>query len=69
MFEFCQQRRKLERRGMERATEIIERKKIEKEKQLEKTRAERRQRKEEVGQAREEAEKTKKRWWNSQGNG
>ena len=70
MYEFCQRRRALERKGMERATEIIERKKIEKERMRELVRAERRRRREEEEQRREEDEEEKKKrskrkssWW------
>lgn len=50
--EFCQRRRALERQGMERATEIIDRKKMEKARKAEEARAVRRK-------AREEAERLK----------
>lgn len=63
MFEFCQQRRKLERRGMEQAAEIMGRKKIEKERQAEKLRVERRRKREEEERSKEEAEKRKKDGW------
>ena len=69
VYEFCQRRRALERKGMERATEIIERKKIEKERMRELVRAERRRSREEEERRREEDEEEKKRskrnssWW------
>ena len=70
MYEFCQRRRALERKGMERATEIIERKKIEKERMRESVRAERRRRREEEEEQRreeekEEEEKKKRSRWKS----
>ena len=42
MYEFCQRRRKLEMAGMARAVEIVERKKVEKEREVERRRGERR---------------------------
>ncbi|MCJ1404915.1 hypothetical protein MMC11_008141 [Xylographa trunciseda] len=64
MFEFCQRRRTLERQGMARAAEIIDRKRLEKERQAEKIRAERRKRREEEEKRKEEEEKAKKSGWN-----
>ena len=63
MYEFCQRRRTLERQGMIRAAEIIDRKKVEKEREKEKMRAERRRRREEEEKAREEEKKRKKGGW------
>ncbi|MCJ1391631.1 hypothetical protein MMC18_004496 [Xylographa bjoerkii] len=64
MFEFCQRRRTLERQGMARAAEIIDRKRLEKERQAEKIRAERRRKREEEEKKKEEEEeKTKKSGW------
>ncbi|MCJ1432534.1 hypothetical protein MMC27_001891 [Xylographa pallens] len=60
MWEFCQRRRTLERQGMLRAAEIIDRKRLEKERQAEKIRAERRRRREEEENKKEEGEKNKK---------
>ncbi|MCJ1291587.1 hypothetical protein MMC34_003132 [Xylographa carneopallida] len=63
MFEFCQRRRALERQGMARAAEIIDRKRLEKERQAEKIRAERRRRREEEEKKKEEEERNKKTGW------
>jgi len=63
MFEFCQRRRTLERQGMVRAAEIIDRKRLEKEKQAEKIRAERRRKREDEERKKEEEEKSKKIGW------
>lgn len=56
MYEFCQRKRQLEMQGMKRAAEIVDRKKIEKEKKAEAARAARRKAKEEAdAKAEEEA--------------
>jgi cytochrome c oxidase assembly protein subunit 20 len=62
MHEFCQQRRVLERKGMERASEIIERKRREREEKMERVRAERRKRKEEEDLRKEEEQRKKNGW-------
>lgn len=63
-YEFCLYKRRLEKAYMRRATEIIDRKKLEKEKELEKKRAERRKAKEEADRLAEEAKKPSwKFWW------
>ncbi|MCJ1410121.1 hypothetical protein MMC19_004206 [Ptychographa xylographoides] len=69
MYEFCQRRRFLERQGMLRAAEIIDRKRLEKERQAERTRAERRRKREEDEIAREEEEKRKNSGWSFWGRG
>ncbi|KAL3426339.1 hypothetical protein PVAG01_03129 [Phlyctema vagabunda] len=56
-YEFCLYRRRLERAHMKRAVEIIDRKKVEKEAQMEKLRKERRAAKEEADRKAEEAAK------------
>ena len=63
MFEFCQRRRTLERQGMVRAAEIIDRKRLEKERRAEKNRAERRRKREEEEKMKEEEDKRKKSGW------
>ena len=59
MYEFCQRKRQLEMQGMKRAAEIIDRKKIEKEKMAEEARAARRKVKEEADAWAEEEAKRK----------
>jgi len=56
-YEFCLQKRKLEKANMKRAVEIIDRKKLEKEKQAQAKREERRRLKEEADRKAEEAAK------------
>ena len=60
-YEFLLQKRRLERKGMARAVEIMDRKKAEKEKQLEEKRKERRLRKEQ--HEREVAERSRQSSW------
>lgn len=60
-YEFCYYRRRLEKQYMKRAVEIIDSKKAQKEKELERKRKERREAKERL--EREEEEKKRKSWW------
>lgn len=48
MYEFCQRRRQLEKQGIKRAVEVIDRKQAEKPKKAEESRAARRKAKEEA---------------------
>lgn len=59
MYEFCQRKRQLEMQGMKKAAEIIDRKKVEKEKIAEQARAARRKAKEEADTRAEEEAKRK----------
>lgn len=59
MYEFCQRKRQLEMQGMKRAVEIIDRKKIEKERKADEARAARRKAKEEADTRAEEEAKRK----------
>lgn len=64
MHEYCQRKRQLEMQGMKRAAEIVDRKKIEKEKQAEAARTERRRRKEEADRIAKQKDKRRdKSWW------
>lgn len=58
-YEFCLQKRRLEKANMKRAVEIIDRKKVEKEKAAQEKREARRRAKEEADRAEEEARKKK----------
>jgi cytochrome c oxidase assembly protein subunit 20 len=63
-YEFCLQKRKLEKKNMQRAVEIIDRKKAEKEAQAKAKREERRRLKEEADQKAElAAKKSSWRFW------
>ncbi|MCJ1256717.1 hypothetical protein MMC24_004541 [Lignoscripta atroalba] len=57
MYEYCQRKREMELKGMKRAMEIVERKKIEKERKAEEVRAARRKAKEEGDKRKDEEEK------------
>lgn len=62
-YEFCLQKRRLEKMHMKRAVEIMDRKKTEKEAEMEQKRAERRRRKEEELAAQDEKAKSKWKFW------
>jgi len=62
-YEFCLQKRRLEKGHMKRAVEIIDRKKAEKEAEMEKKRAERRRKKEEEEAAIEASSRSKWKFW------
>lgn len=61
-YEFCLQKRRIEKANMKRAVEIIDRKKVEKEKQAQEKREARRKAKEEADRAEEEASNKKSGW-------
>lgn len=62
-YEFCLQKRRLEKAHIKRAVEIIDRKKAEKEAEMEKKRAERRRKKEEEEAAIEARSRSKWKFW------
>lgn len=62
-YEFCLQKRRLEKINMKRAVEIIDRKKAEKAAEAERKRVERRRRKEEEEAAIEERKRSNWKFW------
>lgn len=62
-YEFCLQKRRLEKNNMKRAVEIIDRKKAEKEAEAEQKRKERRRRKEEEEAAIEARKRSNWKFW------
>jgi cytochrome c oxidase assembly protein subunit 20 len=64
VYEICQYKRMVEKEGMKRAVEIIDRKKIEREEKMKDAREKRRQEKIEAdARIEEERQRKEKRWW------